>query len=28
LNKRDGALALKQIKKRFPKFWCILSKTI
>ncbi len=28
LNKRDGALALKQIKKRFPKFWCVLSKTI
>ena len=28
LNKRDGVLALKQIKKRFPKFWCVLSKTI
>ena len=28
LNKRDGASALKQIKKRFPKFWCVLCKTI
>jgi len=28
LNKTDGALALKQIKKKFPKFWCVLCKTI
>lgn len=28
LNKKDGALALRQIKKKFPKFWCVLCKTI
>ena len=28
LNKKDGAFALKQIKKKFPKFWCVLCKTI
>ena len=28
LNKKDGTLALKQIKKKFPKFWCVLCKTI
>ncbi len=28
LNKKDGALALRQIKKKFPKFWCALCKTI
>ena len=28
LNKRDGTLALRQIKKKFPKFWCVLCKTI
>jgi len=28
LNKKDGALALRQIKKRFPKLWCVLCKTI
>ena len=28
LNKRDASLALKQIKKKFPDFWCVISKTI
>ena len=28
LNKRDGTLALRQVKKKFPKFWCVLCKTI
>tara|TARA_B100002051_G_C16733361_1_gene639647 strand:+ start:2136 stop:2993 length:858 start_codon:yes stop_codon:yes gene_type:complete len=28
LNKKEGTQALRQIKKRFPKFWCTLSKTI
>ena len=28
LNKNDGDLALRQIKKKFPKFWCVLCKTI
>ena len=28
LNKRHGTLALRQIKKKFPKFWCVLCKTI
>ena len=28
LNKKDAALALSQIKKKFPKFWCVLCKTI
>ena len=28
LNKKDGALAMKRIKKRFPRFWCVLCKTI
>ena len=28
LNKKDALLGLKLIKKRFPKFWCVLSRTI
>ena len=28
LNKNDALLGLKLIKKRFPKFWCVLSRTI
>ena len=28
LNKNDGATALKRIKKRFPRFWSRLCKTI
>ena len=28
LNKKDALLGLKLIKRRFPKFWCVLSKTI
>ena len=28
LNKSEGITALKRIKKRFPSFWCVLSKTI
>tara|TARA_B100000214_G_scaffold327249_1_gene265708 strand:- start:4316 stop:5176 length:861 start_codon:yes stop_codon:yes gene_type:complete len=28
LNKKDGAFALNQIKKKFPKFWCVLCKSI
>ena len=28
LNKKDATLALKSIKKRFPAFWCVVSKTI
>ena len=28
LNKKDGRAGLKRIKKRFPAFWCVLSKTI
>ena len=28
LNKRDATLALRQIKRKFPKFWCVLCKTI
>ena len=28
LNKKDALLGLKLIKRRFPKFWCVLSRTI
>tara|TARA_Y100001958_G_scaffold159871_1_gene163861 strand:- start:2360 stop:3217 length:858 start_codon:yes stop_codon:yes gene_type:complete len=28
LNKKHALAGLKLIKKRFPKFWCVLSKTI
>ena len=28
LNKKVALLGLKLIKKRFPKFWCVLSRTI
>ena len=28
LNKRDATLALRQIKRKFPKFWCVFCKTI
>ena len=28
LNKKDALLGLKLITKRFPKFWCVLSRTI
>ena len=28
LNKKDASAGLKLIKKRLPKFWCVLSKTI
>ena len=28
LNKKDALLGSKLIKKRFPKFWCVLSRTI
>lgn len=28
LNKKDATLALRQIKRKFPKFWCVLCKTI
>ena len=28
LNKKDATFALKSIKKRFPAFWCVVSKTI
>ena len=28
LNKRDATLAKNQIRKKFPNFWCNLSKTI
>tara|TARA_Y100001970_G_scaffold62091_1_gene79345 strand:- start:7132 stop:7992 length:861 start_codon:yes stop_codon:yes gene_type:complete len=28
LNKKAGRAGLKRIKKRFPAFWCVLSKTI
>jgi len=28
LNKKDATSALKSMKKRFPAFWCVLSKTI
>ena len=28
LNKKDALLGLKLIKKRFPKYWCVLSRTI
>ncbi|RPG19141.1 MAG: hypothetical protein CBC84_000710 [Pelagibacteraceae bacterium TMED124] len=28
LNKKDVTLALKSIKRSFPAFWCVVSKTI
>ena len=28
LNKKDATSALRQIKRKFPKFWCVLCKTI
>ncbi len=28
LNKKDALIGLKLIKRRFPKFWCVLSRTI
>ncbi len=28
LNKNHGVKALKEIKKSFPNFWCVLSRTI
>ena len=28
LTKNDGTSGLRQIKKKFPKFWCVLCKTI
>ena len=28
LTKKDGDLALRQIKKKFPNYWCVLCKSI
>ena len=28
LTKKSADLGLKKIKKRFPKFWCVVGKTI
>ncbi len=28
LNKKDATSALRQIKRKFPKFWCVICKTI
>ena len=28
LTKKSAELGLKKIKKKFPKYWCVTSKTI
>ena len=28
LTKKSAVLGLKKIKKKFPKFWCVIGKTI
>ena len=28
LTKKSADLGLKKIKKKFPKFWCVVGKTI
>ena len=28
LTKKSAVLGLKKIKKKFPKFWCVVGKTI
>ena len=28
LTKKEADLGLKKIKKKFPKFWCVVAKTI
>tara|TARA_B100001769_G_C21490135_1_gene284529 strand:- start:54 stop:176 length:123 start_codon:yes stop_codon:yes gene_type:complete len=28
LTKKSADIGLKKIRKRFPKFWCVVGKTI